>query len=184
MKKAILVGMVGSLVCLGALVSAAEVKIGYVNLRQVKETQEWKRLEAVFQTEVNKSQIEVEQRKRELEKAALQYQRQKAMLSEETRREKERELQKRKIEFQLWAQERQQTLERKRDQMSQQIWSRVKEVVEKIARKKHLTLVIDYNPAPSKATENFEKGFVYLAPQTDITEEVIKELNTIFEGKT
>lgn len=183
MRKAVLVGIVGCLLGFGPLVSAGEIKIGYVNLQRVKDTNEWKRLEDLFQAEVSKSQLEVEQKKRELETAVLLYQRQKPMLSENTQRAKEREFQKQKLELQLWAQDRQQALEKKRDEMSQQIWSRVNDVVEKIAKEKHLTLVIDYNPNPTNVTANFEKGFVYLAPEMDITNEVIKELNALFEGK-
>lgn len=183
MRKTVLVAVVGCLLGFGTLVSAADVRIAYVDLERVKGTNEWKRLENLFQAEVNKSQLEVEQKKRTLETAALQYQRQKAMLSEDTQRAKERELQKQQMEFQLWARERQQTLERKRNQMAQQVWSRVNEVVEKIAKKKHLTLVVDYSPKPLTVTANMEKGFVYLAPELDITDEVMKALNALFEGK-
>jgi Skp family chaperone for outer membrane proteins len=184
MRKAVLVGMVGCFLGLSSLVSAAEVKIGYVNLQRVKETDEWRRLEDLFTAEVSKSQLEVEQKKKELEGAALQYQRQKSMLSEDVQRAKERELQKKRLELQLWAQDRQQALEKKRSEMAQQIWSRIRDVVEKIAKEKRLTLVIDYEPNPPTAAFNFEKGFVYIAPGTDITDEVIEAFNAMFKGGT
>jgi Skp family chaperone for outer membrane proteins len=130
---------------------------------------------------VTKSQREVDQRKKELETAALLYQRQKPMLSEEAQREKERELQKQQMEFQLWGQERQRSLERKRDEMMQQIWSRVGELAAKIAKEKRLSMVVDYNPKPPTAIANFEKGFVYLAPEMDITDELIKRFNALFK---
>jgi outer membrane protein len=181
MRKAMVFLVLGCLLSFGTLVSAAELKIGYVNLQRVKETAEWKRLEDLFQTEVAKSQVEVEQKKKELEAAALQYQRQKSMLSDDAQREKEREIQKQQLEYQLWAQDRQKTLEKKREGMSQEIWSRVGEVVERIAKKKRLSLVIDYDPSSTDVTRNFEKGFVYLAPDTDITDEVIKAFNAVFK---
>jgi Skp family chaperone for outer membrane proteins len=184
MRRVVLVGMVACLIGFAALVSAAETKIGYVNLQRVKDTNEWKRLEELFQAEVNKLKIEIEQRRREMETAALQYQRQRAMLSEDARREKERELKQEQLDFQLWAEERQKILGRKRDQMSQQIWSRVNGVIEKIARKKKLALVVDYNPNPTNVTANFERGFVYLAPEMDITDEVIKAFNALVKGKS
>lgn len=183
MRKAILVGVVGCLLGSGTLVSAAEVKIGYINLQRIKETNEWKRLEDAFQAEVGKSQREVGLRRQELEAAALQYQRQKPMLSEDAQRAREMALKKQRLEFQLWTQDRQQILERERDKISQQLWSRVKEVVEKIAKKKRLGLVVDYEPNPTDVTVNFEKGFIYLAPEMDITDEVIKAFNALFEGK-
>jgi len=183
MRKALLFGMLGCLLGFGSLVSAEEMRVGSVNLQRVKETDEWKRFEELFKAEVGRLQLEVEQKRKELETAALQYQRQKSMLSENAQRAKERELQKQKLEFQLWGQERQQDLEKKRGEMSQEIWSGVNEAVEKVAREKRLTLVIDYDPNPTTATDNFEKGFVYLAPGTDITDEVIKTFNTLFEGK-
>jgi Skp family chaperone for outer membrane proteins len=183
MRKAILVGMLGCLLGFGSFVFAAELKIGYVNLQRVKDTDEWKRLEDLFQAEVSRSKVEVEQRKKELEVAALQYQRQQSMLSEDAQRDKERDLKTRQLEVQLWAEERQKSLEKKRDEMSQQIWSQVNDAVEKIAKKKHLTLVIDYNPNPTDVRLNFEKGFVYLAPEMDITDEVIKTFITLFQGE-
>jgi len=131
---------------------------------------------------VGKSQVEIEQKKKDLENAALQYQRQKSMLSESAQRSKERELQKQRLEFQLWAQDRQQELEKKRDEMSQEIWSRLYQVVEKLAKEKHLTAVVDYDPNPSTVTVNFEKGMVYMAPDVDITDEVIKAFSALFES--
>ena len=183
MRKALLIGMVGCLLGLGSMASAAEIRVGYVNLQRVKDTDEWKRFEELFKTEVTTSQLEVEQRKSELENAARQYGRQKSMLSESAQREKERELQKQRLEFQLWAQERQRDLETKRDEMSQQIWSRVNEAVEKVAREKRLTLVVDYNPNAPNLTLNFEKGLVYVDPKTDITDEVLKVFNEMSGGQ-
>lgn len=184
MKRAVLVGIVSSLFVLAPWASAEEIKIGYVNLQRIRETNEWKRLEDLFKAELTKSQLEVENKRKELESAAFQYERQKLMLSESARREKERELQKQKLEYQLWAQDRQRDLDEKRDEMTQNIWSRVREVVEKISKKKKLTLVIDYDPGAPNVTTNFEKGFVFLAPEVDITEEVLKEFNALFESTT
>jgi Skp family chaperone for outer membrane proteins len=183
MRKAILGVIVCCLLGIGTLASAGDVKIGYINLVRVKETEEWKQLEEVFRAEVSKSQLEVEQRKRELETAALQYGQQKSLLSESSQRDKEKELQKQKLEFQLWAQDRQQSLERKRDEMSQQVWSRVSEAVAKVAEKKKLTLVVDYDTNPRTVTMNFEKGFVYLAPEMDITDEVIETFNALSQDE-
>jgi len=182
MRKVVLISVVSCLFGLASLVSAAETNIGYVNLQRIKETKEWKRLEDLFKAEVSQSQIEIEQKKQDLEAAAVQYQRQKTMLSESVQRSKERELQKQRLEFQLWAQDRQQELEKKRDEMSQEIWLRVSQVVEKIAKEKRLTAVVDYNPNAPTVTVNLEKGFVYLAPEVDITDEVIKAFNALFEG--
>jgi Skp family chaperone for outer membrane proteins len=179
MKKAVLIGIISCLLGSGGLALAADMRIGYVDLEQVKETEEWKRLEDLFQANVNESQKEVDQKKKELETAALQYQRQKAMLSDEAQQEKERQLKKQQIEFQLWAQDRQKSLEKKRQEMSQQIWSRVNKVIVKIAKKRKLSLVVDYDPNTTDVTANYERGFVYLSPEVDITDEVIKEFNAV-----
>lgn len=183
MKKAVVLGMIGCLLGFGSFAFAKDMKVGFVNLQRIKETDEWTRLEDLFQAEVSKGQLEVEQKRKELEAAAFQYERQKPMLSENAQRDKERELQKQKLEFQLWTQDRQRDLDKKRDGMTQDIWSRVKEVVERIAQKRNLTLVVDYDLNPPMATSNFEKGFAYLAPEVDITEEVLKEFNALFEGE-
>ncbi len=182
MRKAALVAMVSCLLGFGPLVSAAE--IGYVNLQQIKSTEEWKRLEEVFGAEVVKSQAEVQAKRKDLETAALQFERQKPMLSETARRERDKELQIQRLDLQLWTQDQQTDLERKRKEMTREIWSRVKEVVEKVARKRKLNLVIDYDPDAKDVTTNFEKGFIYLSPKVDITEEVLKEFNALFKGRT
>jgi len=183
MRKALVLGMMSCLLGFGPPVSAAEIKIGYVDLQQVKATDEWKRLEDLFKAEVRESQVEVEKKRKELETAAIQYERQKPMLSESARGEREKELQRQNLEFKLWTQDEQKAIEKKRNEMTQQLWSRVSGVVEKVAKKKHLSLVIDYNPNPKNITTNFEKGFIYLAPEIDITDEVIKEFNALFKGK-
>lgn len=184
MRKAVLIGFISYLVGFGSWASAEELKIGYVNLQRIKETAEWKRREDTFKAEVSKSQIEVEKKRKELENAAFQYERQKPMLSESAQREKERELQKQRLEFQLWTQDRQRDLDRKRDEMTEGIWSQVREVVEEVAKEKRLTLVIDYDPSPPSATTNLQKGLVYLEPKVDITEEVVKRFNALFTGKS
>jgi len=181
MRKVILMGVVSCLFGFASLVSAADVKIGYVNLQRVKETKEWRRLEDLFKAEVGKSQMEIEQKQKDLENAALQYQRQKSMLSEDAQRSKERELQKQRLELQLWTQDRQQELEKKRDAMTQEIWSRVYQVVEKLAKEKRLTAVVDYDPNPSTVTDNFKKGLVYMAPDMNITDDVIKAFSALFK---
>jgi outer membrane protein len=180
MRKAILVGTMSCLLGFGSWASAQEVKIGYVNLQRIKETKEWKRRADLFKAEVSKSQIEVETKRKELETAAFQFERQKPMLSEKAQREKERELQKLKLEFQLWTQDRQRDLDKKRDEMTENVWSRVKEVVEKVAKKEGLALVVDYDPNPPSVTGNFQKGFVYLGSELDITEAVLKQFNALF----
>jgi len=48
MRKVILMGVVSCLFGFVSVVSAADVKIGYVNLQRVKETKEWRRLEDLF----------------------------------------------------------------------------------------------------------------------------------------
>lgn len=174
MRKAVLVGIIACLLGVGTLVSAEDMRIGFVDLRRVKDTNQWKQLEEIFQAEVMKSQIEVEQRKQQLEASALEYERQRSMLSPDAQRDKENELKKQQLDFQLWAQDRQKALEAKRNQMSQLIWSRVDDVIKRIAKERELTLVIDYDPNPSDITANLEKGFAYLAPELDITDEVIK----------
>ncbi len=183
MKKALLVGIVSFLFASGPWVSAGEIKIGYVNLQRIKETDEWKRLENFLKAELSKSQLEVEQKKKELETLVFQYERQKPMLSESAQREKEREIQRQRLEYQLWTQDRQRDLDRRRDQMTQDIWSRVNDLVEKIAKEKGLTAVLDYDPNPPSATVNFEKGIVYLAPEVDITDEMLRDFNALFKGK-
>ncbi len=184
MRKAVLIGLISYLVGFGSWASAEEMKIGYVNLQQIKETAEWKRREDLFKAEVGKSQIEVEKKRKELENAAFQYERQKPMLSESAQREKERELQKQRLEFQLWAQDRQRDLDGKRDEMTESVWSQVRQVVEEVAKERGLTLVIDYDPSPPNATVNLQKGLVYLEPKVDITDEVVKRFNALFGGKS
>ncbi len=184
MRRAVLIGTASCILGFWSWVSAAEVKIGYVNLQRIKETKEWKRREDLFKAEVSKSQLEVEEKRKQLENAAFQYERQKPMLSENAQREKERDLQKLRLEFQLWAQDRQRDLDRKRDDMTEKIWSQVTEVVEKIAKEMDLTLVVDYDPNPPTTTTRLEKGLVYLTPEIDITDEVLKRFNALFEGKS
>ena len=181
MRKAVLVGMLGCLLAVGSVGSAEEVRIGYVNLQRVKETEEWRRLEGLVNAEVSKFQLEAEQKKKELEAAALQYQRQKSMLSVDAQRAKESELQRQRLESQLWVKDRQQALEKKHDDMTQQFWSRVDEVVGKIAKDKGLTLMINFDPNPPSVTAKLERGFIYAAPGMDMTDEVIKEVNALFK---
>jgi outer membrane protein len=185
MKRRVLIGLVGCLLSLGVWgsVFAADGTVGYVDLQRVKETEEWKRLKSIFEADLNKSRQEIEQKRKGLETAVGQYEKQKPMLSESARRDREKELQKQQLDLQQLGQDRQKVLEKKEDEMTEQIWATVNGVVEKIAKQKHLLMVIDYRTDPGSARTKAEKGVLYMDPSLDLTNEVLKEYNALPKGK-
>ena len=154
----------------GAVARAADIKIGFVDMqRALNESEAGKEAMAVMESEVQKFQNEIAQRKRELQALQESLQRQGLMLSEKARKEKEREYQNKLKESNRWAEDRQGELKQKERDLTKAALKDLDDVVKKLGEEEKFTLILSKN----------EAIILYTSGGIDLTDRVIQILNSI-----
>jgi len=168
MKKIALLMMV-AVALLAARAQAANVKIGYVDVQRVladsKRGQEAKKEIEARGAELNqeflKRQQEVKALKEELERKGT-------LLSEEARKEKEREYQKKVKELERFVKDSREELRQMEREVTTQILKEVEKIINELGKEKGYTLILEK-----------QRSFILYAPEEiDLTDEVIKALDS------
>lgn len=164
-----LVGLLAaSLLVPTAAIEAAEVTIGIVSMQKVlDESKKGKEVQKKFEQSVSTEKKELEKREATIKKAQEDFVRDQATLSEEQRRKKQREIQNQVQELQQFANEAQEKMSSKRLDLLKTVVEPAKEVVNKVAKEKKMTLVF----------ERGESGLLYFDEAIDLTPEIIKRLD-------
>ena len=154
---------------LAAKAARAEYKIGYVDVqRAVQEVEEGKQARLRLKGEVEDRRRQLDGKKVELTKLQGDYEKQAAVLSEDAKRKKQEELQKKLVEAQQSAQEMQEELTGKEQEAMSSISKRMLQIVAEVAEKDGLHFVLD-------------KSALLFAPNSaDITNEVVRAYNDKF----
>jgi len=162
LKKLLLLSLVVIFVALSANGFAAEMKMGYVNMRKVffeyKKTQTFnKELEgkdAEVKKEIDKKTAEIRKLRDEID-----------LLSESAKAKKEPELRKKLEDLDAYRKDKIEGFIREKDEMFKEIREDILDVASRYAKKNGYDIIFD------------EAIFVYAGTQYDITSTVIKELN-------
>ena len=161
---------------LAAKAARAEHKIGYVDVqRAVQEVEEGKQARARLKGEVEERRKQLDSKKAELTKLQGDYEKQAAVLSEDAKRKKQEELQKKLMEAQQSAQEMQEELTGKEQEAMASISKRMLQIVAEVSEKDGLAFVLD------------KSALLYAPNSADVTNEVIRAYNDKFAapaGKT
>ncbi|HEX16706.1 MAG TPA: OmpH family outer membrane protein [Deltaproteobacteria bacterium] len=169
MKKIALLMMVAFFALLAARAQGANVKIGYVDVQRVladsKRGQEAKKEIETRGAELNqeflKRQQEVKALKEELERKGT-------LLSEEARKEKEREYQKKVKELERFVKDSREELRQMEREVTTQILKEVEKIINELGKEKGYTLILEK-----------QRSFILYAPEEiDLTDEVIKALDS------
>jgi len=150
----------------------AEVKIGVINAQKViASTQRGKDIQAKLtnygaakQKKVAAMQAEIKKLEKDLQSPAL---------NEKTRENKSILMQKKKTNLKRYYEDTQRELRRKYQQEMQSLQKEVMPIIDKIGKSKGFTLVFDLSIA----------GISYFDKTIDITDIVIKEINTKYKKK-
>ncbi len=168
MKK-IAVLMVAAVALLAVRAQGADVKIGYVDVQRVladsKRGQEAKKKIEARGAELNqeflKRQQEVKALKEELERKGT-------LLSEEARKEKEKEYQKKVKELERFVKDSREELRQMEREVTTQILKEVEKIINELGKEKGYTLILEK-----------QRSFILYAPEEiDLTDEVIKALDS------
>lgn len=177
--------MIGRLFALFALVGAlfvsavpeahAEVKVASVNLqRAINEVNEGKTANARLEKMFADKKAQLEKMKGDLDRLQADYEKQKMLLSDTARRQKEEELQMNAMQFQqAYAQSEQEMQGAYQNTMATLI-DKMKKIVGTIATERTYTMVVEVSEGSS---------VVWSSPSIDITDELIKRYNAANPGK-
>jgi outer membrane protein len=167
--KAIVLCGVLILSAFGAMAHAAEIKIGYVDMqRALNESEAGKQAKVVMESEYQKFQTEIARRQKELQDAQLTLQRQGLMLSENARKEKEREYQNKVKEFKRWGEDRQTELKQKEMELTKTTLEGLAATVRKLGEEQKFTVILEKN----------EAILLYGAKSINLTDRIIQIFNS------
>lgn len=164
-----------SLVAVAVLAAeaSAEAKIGYIDSYRIrKDFKEFSEAQAKFDKEVTTWQAELDSMRQELEVLAEEYQRQRLILSEQAKKDKEQKLRAAEQEFQqatnsIFGPDGR--AERENAELVKPILDKINAVLEKLAVENNYDYIFD----------SVNGNIAYAKKEFDLTDQVLEELNRL-----
>jgi outer membrane protein len=154
-----------------AAAGAQAPKIGYVDLqRALNEIEEGKAARAVLKKDFDEKQKQLDARRTEFEKLQQEFEKQAVVMSDQAKREKASELERRARELGALFQQLQADLSKREGEATRGIFDRMGGIVREIAEADGFSMVFERNDA----------GLVYAPPSLDLTNELIRKYNARF----
>jgi outer membrane protein len=159
------------LLSFAAFVSAADLKIGFIDSERIfagyRGTNE---AQTEFNSDIQQWTTELEQRRQDLERITEEYQSQSLILSEAKRREREEDIQRRRSELDAFVQEiwgPSGQVAQRNEQLTRPIVEKIREVLNEIGTAEGFSIIFD-------ATDG---NVVYADDALDLTDRVLARLN-------
>jgi len=154
-------------------VRAADMKIGYVNLQQaVNEVDEGKTAKAALKKEFDQKQKFLDEKQNELKKFKEDFDKQSVVMSDEAKREKQAEFDRKLMETQgVFVQMQKELSEREREIMKG-IFDKMEAVIREIADAESFNFVFEQQNA----------GLIVAPKQFDLTGELVRRYNARYKG--
>jgi outer membrane protein len=168
--------VLGLIIMLGGLgftaggASAADVKIGFINIQKaITETSEFKKSQIKFRVELKKEKGIIEARKKKVEDMLRELNKQGFVLNPELKKKKEESFIKEKKDFERYVQDREEEFARREKQVLDKISKKMLEVIKQLGKQKKLTMVIEkkavfYSDSALELTELATKTYDRLYP--------------------
>jgi outer membrane protein len=155
---------------LAGIASAAEAKIGYVDLRvALNDSDAGKKAKVELESMIKTKQTSIDEKGKVIEKLKADFEKQSSVLSAEARKSKEDEIERLLRDYQRLVQDSQNELKKKEGELTGAIIKELREVVEKIGQDEGYSLLL----------ENVEGIILYSRKDLDITERVVKIYNEL-----
>jgi outer membrane protein len=146
----------------------AQQKIGYVDLqRALNEVDEGKAARALLKKDFEGKQKQLDAKKGEFDKLQADFEKQAVVMSEQARKEKGADLERRARELQALFVNLQKDLSTREQEATRGIFDRMATIVREIAEADGFTMVL----------EKGSGGIVYAPPSLDLTNELIRKYN-------
>lgn len=163
-------GWLGSMACLvGLLVAApasAQVKIGVVDLqRALQSVNDGKKAKGKLEKEVHKRQKDFDRMQDDLKKLKDELEQKIAVMTEDVKRQKLQDYQRRLMEVQDYYLNNQRELAEMEQNLTRPIFERFHRILQEIGAKENFTLIVD------------RQAVVFSDAGTDLTERLIQEYN-------
>jgi outer membrane protein len=147
--------------------ASAEQKIGYVDLqRALNEVDEGRVAKAALKKDFDEKQKQIDIKKTDFEKLQADFEKQATMLSEQARKDKAQDLDRRARELQTLFVNLQKDLSEREREATRGIFDKMAQIVGEIAEADGFTLVLERN-----------SGLVYAPASLDLTNELIRKYN-------
>jgi outer membrane protein len=152
---------------------AAEAKIGFVNLQQaVNEVEEGKAARAALKKEFDQKQKMLDDKQVEFKKLTEDFEKQSVVMSDDVKREKQAEFQRRYVELQgLFAQMQKELTDREREMMKG-IFEKMEAIIKEIAEAESFTFVF----------EQQNSGLIVAPPANNLTSELVRKYNARYKA--
>lgn len=151
-----------------AAVAAADVRIGYVDMRRVlTESKAGKQVKAEIEKTVKQRQEALAREEQKLKDMQQAYEKDKLILSEAQRQEKQKEFEQKLNAYRQATAEAQREIQQKEQDYTKKTLPQVRAIISDLAREEKLLLVF----------EKHEMPVLYAADGPDLTEKVIKRLD-------
>lgn len=145
------------------------VKIGLVDMNYaLQNVDEGKKAKSNFEKEINSKKKEIQDEENAIKKLGEEFRKQSLVMTEEARGKKQGELQERVVKLQEKGEKTRIDLQGREAELTAPIVKKIREIISRIAKEKKYTLVLQRN----------EDIIFYSEPKDDLTEEVIKLINT------
>lgn len=168
MRRAPTAWLLAALVLVAAPAAAEDVRIGYVDVRQVLTRSEaGAEAKREIESAIKERQESLRRDEQHLRELQQEFEKNKLLLSEEQRRARQQEFQRELREFQQARAEAQHEIESRERDFARRMMPVVREVIAALAQKRHLHLVF----------EKHEMPVLYAADGPDLTEAVIRGVN-------
>jgi outer membrane protein len=170
MKKTLLSLMLSIALIAGATIcTAAELKIGYVNIqRAVGESKSGKAANEKFTVEAGRIRDDIMKEKESIESAAEMLQKQSAMLTEDVRRSKELDMGRRQRDFERMVEDQKAELQLKEAQLTGEILEQLIPIVRNYGKKHGFSIIF----------ERSERVLLYADQSLDLTDKIIAILDS------
>ncbi len=166
--------LLAAVVLLSSTLAAAEVKLGYVDLqRALLEVDEGRGAKQRLQGMLDSKQKDLDKEQEGLRKEKDLLDKQASAMSEETRIQKQTDLQKKLFDLaQKWEKGKIEMAQKERDELAS-IFRKMDPIIASIAQREGLTMVF----------EKTDSGLVYAPSHLDLTNELVRQYNDQNKGK-
>ena len=166
MKRLLLVTMM--LMSMADFASAAEIKIGYLDMQRTLNTSEaGKTAKLQLQEKLKKYQEQINAKQEELQKLKTDLEKQGVALTEASRAAKEKDYQQKLKDFQRFTKDAEEDLQARDGEFTKKILETLEKVVQEYGKKQGYSMIFDARSA----------GMLYADTSADLTENILKALN-------
>jgi len=146
--------------------AAADYKIGYVNIQRVVQgSEEAQQARGTLEQEVKERQAELEEKRKRVNELQSKLEDQGSLMSEEQKKETQSQLEEAMREFRQLQRKAQQDLDTQKNQVLQDIYDDVSQIVSRIGEEEDYDLILTGSSA------------IYVSEPINLTDQVLTELN-------